>query len=217
MYKWNDDPLRVHDLALLKSSSISDACMAQPAWVGPALEKTPWVVVRREVAPTGKVAVGVRGEERHQRWGGFVARSTIVGSVRVDQLRSSQFDPSRRSLPALRALECVERRMESLNLVWGPMGSLGFELATGRHITRPASDLDLVIYAPQPLGKEEARDLWNRVRISHGKVDAKVETPVCGFSLQEYVNGQSSTILLRMPMGIRLGADPWAPPTEEGY
>jgi hypothetical protein len=36
-----------------------------------------------------------------------------------------------------------------------------------------------------------------------------VETPVCGFTLEEYATARSAKILLRYPDGVRLGEDPW--------
>jgi phosphoribosyl-dephospho-CoA transferase len=43
--------------------------MAEPIWVRPALAKYPWVVARRAISPEDRIAVGVRGQERQQRWG----------------------------------------------------------------------------------------------------------------------------------------------------
>jgi hypothetical protein len=51
----------VHDLLLVESTTIEEACMAEPAWVRPAFAKYPWVVVRRAVSPNDRIAVGVRG------------------------------------------------------------------------------------------------------------------------------------------------------------
>ncbi len=93
----------------------------------------------------------------------------------------------------------------------------GFELATGQHSTRWESDLDLVIYASERLEHEKALKIWTKTSALPAKIDIRVETPFCGFSLEEYVNARSSTFLLRMSSGFRLGADPWAPLTGEGY
>ena len=40
-----------------------------PPWVRRGLGAAPWVVVRRAAAPTGQVAVGVRGANRSERYG----------------------------------------------------------------------------------------------------------------------------------------------------
>ena len=42
-----------------------------------------------------------------------------------------------------------------------------------------------------------------------GKVDALVETPFCGFSLEEFVTTSPRKILLRTSDGRILGSNPW--------
>jgi Phosphoribosyl-dephospho-CoA transferase MdcG len=39
---------------------------------------------------------------------------------------------------------------------WGPGGSVGFELATGKRTTIPRSDLDIVVYANEHLSRSDA-------------------------------------------------------------
>jgi phosphoribosyl-dephospho-CoA transferase len=123
--------------------------------------------------------------------------------VQPEQLRFS----SRRT-PALRALQKMRERWVDLASSWGPGGSVGFELASGRPITTEASDLDLVIRAPRRIAVEEARYLLDRTLGLEAKVDVRVETPLCGFALEEYALA-SPRILLRYAEGVRLGKDPW--------
>jgi phosphoribosyl-dephospho-CoA transferase len=94
-------------------------------------------------------------------------------------------------------------------LPWGPGGSVGFELASGRKVTTEASDLDLVIRAQQRITLEEAKLLLDRTQGLEAKVDVRVETPVCGFALREYASASVAKILLRFPDGGSLGEDPW--------
>jgi phosphoribosyl-dephospho-CoA transferase len=103
----------------------------------------------------------------------------------------------------------MKDRWADLTLPWGPAGSVGFELACGRKVTTEASDLDLVIRARCPIAHEEARSLLDRTLGLEATVDVRVETPVCGFSLEEYVLANSATILLRYADEVRLGKDPW--------
>jgi len=42
---------------------------------------------------------------------------------------------------------------------WGPGGSVGFELATGKRTTIPRSDLDIVVYANEHLSRSDAQRL----------------------------------------------------------
>jgi len=106
----------------------------------------------------------------------------------------------------------MKDRWADLTLPWGPAGSVGFELASGRKVSTKASDLDLVIRAAGQIGADEARVLLDRTIGLEAKVDVRVETPVCGFSLEEYVSACSAKVLLRYQDRVRLGEDPW----EEG-
>ena len=175
-----------------------------------AMLDCPWVVVRRAQAAPGLIAVGVRGNARSERWAAFCEESLVRNIVRPEELllRNRTSNDVRRT-PALRALQEMSKRWADLTLPWGPGGSVAFELASGRKVTTEASDLDLVIRARQQIGVEEARFLLDRTLGLEAKVDVRVETPVCGFSLEEYVSASSAKILLRYPDGVRLGEDPW--------
>lgn len=205
---------RVHDLILLRSAKVDAEGVAEPPWVSHALPRTPWVVVRRAPAPRGKLSVGVRGLAREERWGGFIdtSQATIVRGPR--QLRSSLACDRRRALPAIKAMSFVEPVLAHTDFEWGPAGSVGFEFATGDPITREESDLDLVLFAPQHIDRITARDLWLSLAAAPARIDVRVETPVCGFSLEEYARPESRRILIRLPAETRLVEDPWALPDE---
>ena len=47
------------------------------------------------------------------------------------QLRVSLAHDSRKTVPALKALALVEMELADIDLSWGPVGRVGFELATG--------------------------------------------------------------------------------------
>lgn len=206
----SDEIARVHDLILLRSGNLDNVCMDEPPWVSLAVRRTPWVVVRRSRAPAGTLAIGVRGTARNQRWGGFMDLSRVALNKKPSQLRSSLARNFRRTVPAFKALAFVERALAHVELDWGPAGSVGFELATGDPVTTDESDLDLVLYAPKPVDLTMARDLWLALAAAPAKVDVRIETPRCGFSLEEYARAESKEILIRAPAGHRLVEDPWA-------
>lgn len=83
------DAPRVHDLLLLRAGRVHPACIAEPTWVQMAMKRSPWVVVRRGNALAGKVAIGVRGTDRSQRWGGLVDLADIALIKWPPQLRVS--------------------------------------------------------------------------------------------------------------------------------
>jgi hypothetical protein len=66
-----------------------------------------------------------------------------------------------------------------------------------------------VVYTTDRLAAHHARSLWDTVTSLQVKVDVRVETPHCGFSLEEYARASTARILLRYPEGLRLGDDPW--------
>ena len=204
---------QVHDLLNVDPDAVNPGCPAERAWVKQALASSPWVVVRRDEAPEDWIAVGVRGANRGDRWGGFIAKDQIRGIARPEELlllcRSARY-VSR--TPALQTLRQVDERWCHLTFPWGPAGSVGFELATGRLSTNDSSDLDLIIRAPARISRERARSLWERTHGLAVRVDVRVETPHCGFSLEEYACGALHRILLRYPDGPKLGADPWSEP-----
>jgi phosphoribosyl-dephospho-CoA transferase len=143
-----------------------------------------------------------------------VPKGLISEIVRPEELlvlgRSSTHN---RRPPAFGALQQVIESWRDLTLLWGPTGSVGFELATGRPVTTETSDLDIAIWAPQRIVVAQARVLWDRVAGLQTKVDVRVETSECGFSLEEYVRTSSGRILLRYRDGLGFGDDPWNEPS----
>jgi phosphoribosyl-dephospho-CoA transferase len=203
---------RVHDLLLVRSRSITPSDPEQPAWSASALGPDPWVVVRRGKPPVGTIAIGVRGSMRHERWGGYVSPADVVVRKGPEQLRCRLGFASRSSLPAFRALAFLEHRLNGIEFEWGPGGSAGFELASGKPAVKEQSDLDLIFFAPEKFDRTKALHLWRLVSASPGRVDALVETPFSGFSLAEYAVGYSKKFLLRTQEGRLFGHDPWAAP-----
>lgn len=201
-----------HDLLLVKSATIEEARMAEPTWVRPALEKCPWVVARRAISPKERIAVGVRGQGRQQRWGGFMRKDQIVKMVAPWYLRSGLANKMRLCLPAMRSLRFLEIELASLSNHWGPGGSVGYELASRAPVVTRESDIDLVISVPDRFDRDFAEHLWKKIALAPAKVDVRIETPWCGFSLEEYVRRTSEKLLVRTSTGPRLTTDPWNQP-----
>jgi phosphoribosyl-dephospho-CoA transferase len=201
---------RVHDLLLLNSGRVVPAGENEPQWARAALEHCPWVVTRREHADTGSIAVGVRGVRREQRWAGQVDLADVRKTIGSGLLRSCAAHPMRMTLPAITGLRYVESKLAGWSAEWGPVGSTGYELATGLYVTRDDSDLDLVIYAPEPMERGMAQDLLNVLKLASAKVDVRIETSCGGFSLEEYVRERTGSIVLRTASGRVLVQNPWA-------
>jgi phosphoribosyl-dephospho-CoA transferase len=206
----------VHDLVLLNSYEVDAAHAAEAGWIKSTLRECPWVVVRRTLAPDGKISIGIRGEERQQRAGGFARYEQIEKLLSPRHLRSDHIAGNRRALPAMQSLVFLETVLSSFPLDWGPGGSVGYELASERPVVHAKSDLDLVIRAPKRLNRKFAEELWVILLSSPGKIDCRIETPACGFSLDEYIRSEAASLLVRTPAGPVLANDPWQLPSSGG-
>ena len=199
----------VHDLILLRTEWAFISVQGDSAcrYLNP--NQRPWVVVRRASVSNGLIPIGVRGPQRYERCAGFTRLSEVVETQRPDQLRLRLAENSRRGLQAFRTLSYLESHLAGLDMTWGPGGSVGYELASGTPAVRADSDLDFVLFAPRQFDIAEAQDLWRIISGAPRKVDALVETPCCGFSLEEFATNLHRKILLRTSEGRVLGSAPW--------
>jgi phosphoribosyl-dephospho-CoA transferase len=231
---------RIHDLLEIDAERFLQRQSSAPGWVAESLREAPFVVMRRGPAeqeiPVG--VRGARRNERwagicqpemvrriltpqtllrlvapasqmdrasHTGSASQAAFSTSLTPV-CQALSAPRFD----TIPALHSLPLLAERWHDLDVPWGPGGSVGFELATGRHVTTPQSDLDIVIYADTPMTASAAQTLRDSAQGLPAAVDIRVETPTCGFSLTEYASRSPAPILIRLASGTVLAADPWA-------
>jgi phosphoribosyl-dephospho-CoA transferase len=211
MFHCETQSVRTHDLSEIDANVFIAGNASAPAWVEEALRKTPFVVVRRGRTTDEEIPIGVRGAERNQRWAAFCHPTWLKSILTPPQLLTGTIPALRvDAVPALRALQVLKDRWIDLDHPWGPGGSVGFELATGRHVVKPESDLDVVIYAEGKITREQATSLQARTTNLLVPVDIRVETLGCGFSLTEYARGKAAGILLRTPDGLELSDDPWS-------
>jgi phosphoribosyl-dephospho-CoA transferase len=200
-----------HDLLELESPESIQDLEEAPAWVYESLSACPYVVVRRKPSSENGIAIGVRGESRNQRWPGIVSPDRIKAIVSPFELRvGATIKPERLEvIPALRHLLALEKEWCSLDLKWGPGGSVGFELASAYPAATPLSDLDIVLFAPNCFDHDYARSLLLSVRQIAACIDVLVETPESAFSLDEYARSQGHPLLLRCLDMPRMAVDPW--------
>ncbi|QKZ07229.1 malonate decarboxylase holo-ACP synthase [Pseudomonas eucalypticola] len=193
--------IRPHDLlwGLTPTHLPADA----PAWVAAALADGQPVVVRRDAAAPGQVAVGVRGGQREQRYATHMPVAAISRQLSPEALRHCV---GQRDWPALRVLYRLRPRLDESGWAWGVGGSAGFELASGFTALHAGSDLDLIVRTPQPLAREQAREL---LALLEEKVDVQLQTPAGGVALREWA-GHGAKVLLKAADGARLVSDPWS-------
>lgn len=184
-----------------------------PDWAMSALQLAPWVVVRRAAPRPGLWPVGVRGGQRLERCGAWLPHEAVRDSATPQQLvaaRAWRLRPGIGATPAIAALDAAEAILHARGFEhrWGPGGSAGYELASGLPCTTPHSDLDLVLYAPQALAREQAADLQRALSQLPVRIDALLETPNGAVALAEYARA-GDRLLLRGATGPRLVCDPW--------
>ena len=202
--------MRPHDLLRLASGAGLRHEGSVPAWMRVSLAGAPWVVVRRARTPAGVIPVGVRGRSRGERFAAFLAPDAVTARVTPEDLaaaRGWRHKPHTRRASSLRVLDAVDELFASLGLAWGPTGSVGFELATGVAAAGAASDLDVVVRAPEPWSLENAREIADYLNRLPVRVDVQLDTPGGAVALAEYARG--GRVLLRTPDGPSLIHDPW--------
>jgi phosphoribosyl-dephospho-CoA transferase len=208
--------VRPHDMLRLTSGAGLRHEESAPAWVPTSLARAPWVVVRRARGPAGLIPVGVRGSTRAERFAALLAPDAVAVRVTPEDLvaeRVWHHMPRARRMGASRVLDTLDELFSSLGLVWGPTGSVGFELATGVAAVGTASDLDVVVRAPEPWPSESTREIADHLSRLPTRVDAQLDTPVGAVMLAEYARG--GRVLLRTPDGPRLTWDPWREATTD--
>jgi phosphoribosyl-dephospho-CoA transferase len=202
------DLLRLSDPAALQEAPCTRG--VRPDWLASALAEALWTVVRRAVTPAGTVAVGVRGPRRGDRWAGVVALDAVAERVAPEELLHR---PAPRDLPLFAAVDTL-RTLPPPGWVsaWGPGGSAGFELATGRPTAHRTSDLDLIVRAGAPVAPHEVaamlQVLATRLPV---RADVQLQTPYGGIAAAEWARGEG-TVLLRTDRAPLLVADPWREP-----
>ncbi|AWS44128.1 phosphoribosyl-dephospho-CoA transferase [Streptosporangium sp. 'caverna'] len=199
-----------HDLLRLTGATGATALDGTlPDWAAASLAACPWGVVRRAPHPPGFIPVGVRGPERWQRHAVLVPAGVVTRSVSPEELRKRR----PRLSPLTAALSAVALRLAAElegDVAWGPVGSVGFELATGAPVTHPGSDLDLLIRTPRGLERTRAARLAAAFAALPIAVDCQLETPSGGVALAEWAR-PDGPVMARTDHGPRLVNDPWAP------
>jgi phosphoribosyl-dephospho-CoA transferase len=182
-----------------------------PLWVEHSLQEAPFVVVRRAKLFDGMIPVGVRGSLRTQRYAAYLAPESIRNRITPEQLSPARgwlANARTEKVPALKVLAGLKEKLPSFPLTYGPIGSIGFEIASNYPAATPASDLDLLIRAPERFSMQLAQELITIFSGSSCRVDAQLETPRGAVALAEYASGQRP-LLLRQDDGPLLVDDPW--------
>ena len=172
---------------------------AIPPWVKESLQLAPWIVIRRAAGNNGLIPVGVRGGERGLRFAAWLAPDKILDIISPAMLISStnwkMTYPDGLPQP-IQSLRSITPFLQASVCSWGPTGSVAFELATGIHSIKAASDLDLVLEMPKPIPVRAANSLLTVIEaLSSVRIDVQMNTPAGAVALKEYC--RSGNILVK--------------------
>ncbi len=133
-----------------------------------------------------------------------VGADNVVNTVSPEDLARCEVTAGHR-VPALRTLDEVRVALDRTGLMWGPTGSVGFELATGVSTATDASDLDLLMRLPH-VGPDVLAQLTHLHRLfmeQPAHIDCQIETVWGAAALAELIADQPE-ILMRTGTGPRL-------------
>jgi len=181
----------------------------QPDWARDALSRMPVTVVRRAEAPLGFAAVGIRGPRRELRF------AALVKLRDVRNLRSPESLAAKRGwcknlagLPERlrKALALFDEFSKIEKFVWGPVGSVGYQLATGLRVTTSESDVDVLIRCKVPPDRLLLSAVRDMARKSTVRLDVILEGPPGAVALEELHSGD---VLLKTSRGPRIASFTW--------
>ncbi|MDQ9950783.1 MULTISPECIES: malonate decarboxylase holo-ACP synthase [Acinetobacter] len=195
--------LEAHDLLW----GMTADCLADdaPLWVKEVLLRGDPVVVRREITPEDQVAVGIRGQFRHQRYAAQMPRSAISRQLKPEELTHVDMQQFAHLAERLQSISSI---MKKFSGCWGYTGSFGFELATGIKTVTQQSDIDLLIRAEQSFAKKLAIELLENFQQAALNVDIQLQLPQGGLALKEWAEN-SGKVLLKRSDGAVLLENPW--------
>jgi phosphoribosyl-dephospho-CoA transferase len=203
-----DGTVRAHDLLwIAREAKLFPK--VQPAWVRGALSQMPVVVVRRAEAPAGFAAVGVRGPSRELRFAALVELKDVRKLQTPESLVSERgWHENLAGIPVRvrETLTLFDELSIREKLEWGPVGSVGYQLATGLPVTTNESDVDVLIRCevpPDQLMLSAVRDVAKR---SLAPLDVILEGPPGAVALEEL---HSPHVLLKTSRGPRIAAFTW--------
>jgi phosphoribosyl-dephospho-CoA transferase len=206
--------LAVHTLLRIAGPESLQTRQPPEPWVVDALDIAPWVVVRRAEGRRHAIPVGVRGAGRARRYAAWIDAGAVLETVtpeRLAQARGWVRSARRGTIPALGTLDAVEAVMRDGGFAngWGPVGSVGFELASGHPTATVSSDLDLAVRIERSLSVAAARALAAALDTLPVRTDTLLETPFGAVTLVEYARS-GGHVVLRTRRGPRLVAAGWA-------
>jgi phosphoribosyl-dephospho-CoA transferase len=177
-----------------------------PSWVAPALVRARFVVVRRAEISANLIPIGIRGASRAERFPALLHRHDAAETITPESL--ARLPASLRPLPALAALGEVAKAAARLDIVWGPAGSVGFELGSGAAVVTAQSDLDVVLRPQARHTRAQLAEFLRCVDALDVRVDATIESAQGSVALREWL-ASPDRVLIKTTAGPQLGTFAW--------
>ena len=191
--------VRVHDIVRL-DPAIARTWPDVEAWVCESVLRAPWAVVRRE--RTRRIPIGIRGRSRGERYAAFVSRDDVACVATPEALVGCVVDDSRLGKTFVDLDDSARR----VGVRVSPIGSFGFELASGVRTTTASSDLDVLVRAER-LDFERLvafGRIVDEVAASNGvRIDVELAFALGAVALHE-VLARNPTVLFKTVSGPQL-------------
>lgn len=91
--------------------------------------------------------------------------------------------------------------------MWGPIGSVGYQLTTKVSVTSLTTDLDVMIRCNLPPDRYHMRMFDEHLHKAPVRVDVVLEGPCGGVAMREYLSGKE--VLIKYSRGARIGRLIW--------
>ena len=207
-----------HDLLTITLEK--DELSSFPEWAQLKLTEFQTVIVtRQKPLSKNKIVVGVRGNQRNQRFAFEINKQRIQKRVTpyeaLEQFKFNRLPESRKGFPVFQALRSIQGK-HFLSADFGITGSASYEIVTGDMMVKETSDLDLVLKVDHQISFDELKSLWENVNQFSVHADVQLVRADRGFSLEEFVQQNGKQVLIKSGTGPFISNDPWNDLFREG-
>ncbi|MEK9196953.1 malonate decarboxylase holo-ACP synthase [Ureibacillus sp. 179-F W5.1 NHS] len=194
--------VKVHDIVKFNNLDQLEPISVIPEWVYDAQSAANYGVVRRMPVSNQLIPIGLRGNSREQRFGTFIHENHVVEVItpnslvnRIDRFNNKFYYP---------ILNEIRDQFQKFDLIWGPTGSIGFEIATSINVTTGKSDIDLSIYVDS-IEESLLEEVGKCLNGFSKPIDVQVEVPNIGaFLLKDYLSNKDQGFIVRTAFGPHL-------------
>ena len=200
-----------HDLLTITLEK--DELSSFPEWAQLKLTEFQTVIVtRQKPLSKNKIVVGVRGNQRNQRFAFEINKQRIQKRVTpyeaLEQFKFNRLPESRKGFPVFQVLRSIQGK-HFLSADFGITGSAGYEIVTGDMMVKETSDLDLILKVDHRIPFDKLKKLWENLNQFSVHADVQLVHADRGFSLEEFVQQNGKQVLIKSGTGPFISNAPW--------